>query len=44
MGKTGMSTGKYGNHLDFQITTDKSPSSPYGYGDCKEGYMNAVNK
>lgn len=33
-----------GNHLDFQITTDKSPSHPYGYGDCPEGYMNAVNK
>ncbi len=24
-----------GNHLDFQITTDQSPSHPYGYGDCK---------
>jgi hypothetical protein len=32
-----------GNHLDFQITTAKSPSHPYGYGDCKEGdYFDAV--
>lgn len=34
-----------GNHLDFQLTTDKSPSHPYGYGDCKEwAYFDAVEK
>lgn len=33
-----------GNHLDFQITTDKSPSHPYGYGDCVDGYMKAVEE
>lgn len=34
-----------GNHLDFQLTTDKSPSHPYGYGDCAEGaYFDAVAK
>lgn len=33
------------NHLDFQLTTDKSPSHPYGYGDCEEGaYFDAVQK
>lgn len=32
------------NHLDFQLTTDKSPSHPYGYGDCAAGYMDAVQQ
>ncbi len=33
------------NHLDFQLTTDKSPSHPYWYGDCKEGaYFDAVQE
>jgi hypothetical protein len=34
-----------GNHLDFQLTTDKSPSHPYGYGDCTQWtYFDAVEK
>lgn len=34
-----------GNHLDFQITTAKSPSHPYWYGDCKEWtYFDAVQQ
>jgi len=34
-----------GNHLDFQLTTEKSPAHPYGYGDCSEWqYYDAVEK
>ncbi len=33
-----------GNHLDFQITTDKSPSHPYWYWDCEDWYFWAVEK
>lgn len=33
-----------GNHLDFQITTDKSPSHPYWYWDCEDWYFGAVEK
>ncbi len=30
------------NHIDFQITTQESPSHPYGYYWCSAGYMSAV--
>lgn len=33
-----------GNHIDFQITTEQSPSHPYGYMWCTAWYMNAVQK
>ena len=36
---------KYGNHLDFQITTDMSPAHPYGFGEFYWGkYMDIVNQ
>ena len=42
IGRTGNTTGKRGNHLEFQLTNDQSPSHPYGYHDCPWGYRDAV--
>jgi len=42
--RTWFTMGKYGNHLDFQITTSDSPSHPYGYHDCEVSYYDAVEQ
>jgi len=44
IGNTGFTIWPLGNHLDFQITTDYSPSHPYAYRDCEAWYMNAVQQ
>lgn len=44
VGKSGFTMWKYGNHLDFAITTTKQKYYPYSYGDCKAGYMKAVEQ
>jgi len=42
IGNTWFTIGPLGNHLDFQITTEISPSHPYAYIDCDATYMDAV--
>lgn len=32
------------NHVDFQITTELSPTHPYSYSDCTSSYMEAVQQ
>lgn len=45
VGNSGIYIGKYGNHLDFQIQTSRSPSHPYGFAEFTgERYMDIVNK
>lgn len=44
VGNSGMYMGKYGNHLDFQITTQKSPAHPYGFAEFTgQRYVDIVN-
>lgn len=43
--RTGFTMGAFWYHLDFQITTEQSPSHPYGYHDCEKWtYMEAVQQ
>jgi murein DD-endopeptidase MepM/ murein hydrolase activator NlpD len=45
VGNSGMFIGKYGNHLDFQISTPQSPAHPYGFAEFTgERYMDIVNQ
>ncbi len=42
IGNTGFTMGPLWNHVDFQIITAASPTTPYAYADCDTGYMEAV--
>jgi biotin carboxyl carrier protein len=45
VGNSGMYIGKYGNHLDFQISTEAAPYHPYGFWEFTgQRYMDIVNK
>ncbi len=42
IGNTGFTMWALGNHVDFQITKDISPSHPYGHTACSAGYRDAT--
>ena len=45
MGNSGFAMGKYGNHLDFQLTTAESPHHPYGFWGCSNStYIDVINQ